>query len=120
MIDLLNIEPSIPKKEDTNRITSRILIVDDDPVTRCVLDGMLRNAGYETICVENLASAENALASNSVSLILLDNHLPDGKGLDLCRKLSLRPTTAQTPILFISANMDIETKIQGFAAGGVD
>jgi len=107
MAEVSNMGLSVSKKEESSRISHQILIVDDDPVTRCVLDGMLHNAGFETICVDNLEGAENALASCSVSLILLDNHLPDGKGLDLCRKLSLHPSTAQTPILFISANMDI-------------
>ena len=55
--------------------------------------------------------------ANQVSLILLDVHLPDGNGLDLCRKIAV---PSGLPILFISANDDVDTKLEGFAAGAVD
>jgi sigma-B regulation protein RsbU (phosphoserine phosphatase) len=97
-----------------------VLIVDDDLTTIRSLDGLLRRAGIETVCAHDLAGATALIHSRPVSLVLLDVHLPDGNGLDLCRRVAADPSNATVPILFISANDDIETKIEGFAAGGVD
>ena len=97
-----------------------VLIVDDDLTTTTILEGMLRKVGFETLCAHNLADAEALALSRPVSLILLDVHLPDGNGLDLCARLTTVPEMAGVPILFISANNDVETKVRGFAAGGVD
>lgn len=94
-----------------------VLIVDDDITTTRVLEGLLRGAGFETLCAHDLLTAERLALSSPVSLILLDVHLPDGNGLNLCERVVI---ASGTPVLFISANDDIETKVQGFAAGGVD
>jgi sigma-B regulation protein RsbU (phosphoserine phosphatase) len=53
-------------------------------------------------------------------LVLLDVNLTDGSGFDVCRALQANPSTSTTPILFISAQEDVSTKVQGFEAGGVD
>ena len=97
-----------------------VLIVDDDLTTTAVLEGLLRRVGFETLCAHNLADAEALALSRPVSLILLDVYLPDGNGLDLCARLMGVPEMGGVPILFISANNDVETKVRGFAAGGVD
>jgi sigma-B regulation protein RsbU (phosphoserine phosphatase) len=97
-----------------------VLIVDDDLTTTRVLEGLLRGAGFATLCAYDLAGAEALVHSQPVSLILLDVHLPDGSGLDLCSRITAEPDLAGVPILFISANSDVETKVRGFAAGGVD
>lgn len=120
MTDLLSAEPALSMNNNGGQRTHLVLIVDDDLVTMQILDGMLRKAGFETQCANNLADAEVMINSYPISLILLDINLPDGMGLDLCRKLSSQPVTAQIPVLFISSNMDVATKVAGFAAGGID
>ena len=102
------------------RIETRVplvLIVDDDLTTVLILEHLLRSAGLETLRAGDLAAGETLFHDQPVALILLDVHLPDGNGLDLCRKLT---ATSSVPILFISGDNDITTKTQGFAAGGVD
>lgn len=94
-----------------------VLIVDDDLTTVLALDGLLRSAGIETLRAENLTKAEALFHAHPVALVLLDVHLPDGNGLELCRKLSV---VSSVPIIFISGDGDIDTKTGGFAAGGVD
>ncbi|HOC58999.1 MAG TPA: SpoIIE family protein phosphatase [Smithellaceae bacterium] len=94
-----------------------VLIVDDDLVTTVTLEALLRDAGLETLRAGNLAEAETLLHTHPVALVLLDVHLPDGNGLDLCRKLT---GASSTPVLFISGDGDVGTKTGGFAAGGVD
>ncbi len=101
-----------PEYDSTN-----ILIVDDDPATTAALETMLRDAGYTALCAHTLADAEVLADKNSISLVVLDVMLPDGNGLDLCRKWS---ATKDFPILFISSLDDLDTKIRGFTAGGLD
>ncbi len=98
----------------------RILIVDDDPTTTHVLEKLLQGAGFDTLCAYDLAGAEALAHDHAVSLILLDVHLPDGNGLDLCERLTADPSLEGLPILFISANDDLSVKVRGFAAGAVD
>lgn len=103
-----------------NRKSPLVLIVDDDPTTTRVLDGYLRGAGFATLCAYDLAGAEALARSEPISLILLDVHLPDGSGLDLCNRLTVDAELAGVPVLFISADGDVATKVRGFAAGAVD
>lgn len=98
----------------------RILIVDDDMITRQVLAGILNGAGFETVTAEDLACAEAVIAQQTIHLVLLDVHLPDGSGLDFCESLGQRSLLRNMPVLFISANDDLDTKVRGFAVGGVD
>lgn len=98
----------------------RVLVVDDDPTTVRVLEGLLHGAGFETLSARDLGRAEALAHSQPISLILLDVHLPDGSGLDLCEKLTAEPALESTPILFISANDDVSIKVRGFAVGAVD
>jgi two-component system, OmpR family, response regulator RegX3 len=77
----------------------------------------MRGAGFETLCAYDLVTAEALVRSQSVSMILLDVHLPDGSGLDLCEKLLSDPALAGLPILFISANDYVTVTFRGFAAG---
>jgi len=99
---------------------SRIFIVDDDPVTTMVLHGVLEDAGF---CVESAGTAGEAfriILRTIPDLILMDVQLPDGDGYELCDRLRHEATAAQIPVLFISANEDLSSKIKGFEAGGVD
>ncbi len=101
-------------------VSAPVLIVDDDTTTTRVLEGLLRGAGFAAVSTHNLADAESYALNHPVSLILLDVHLPDGNGLDLCARLVAQTTTAGIPVLLISANDDLSTKIRGFSVGAVD
>jgi sigma-B regulation protein RsbU (phosphoserine phosphatase) len=96
-----------------------ILIVDDDRVTVRLLDRLLRGAGFSTLSAGDLATAEFLLKAHPITLVLLDVHLPDGNGLDLCARMS-SGSLSDVPVLFISSNSDEATKVQGFASGAVD
>lgn len=107
-------------KNDGKKTLPLVLVVDDDPTTIRVLEGLLHGAGYETVSAGHLADAQALVRSDPVSLILLDVHLPDGNGLDFCKQIMADPVTEGIPVIFISANDDMKTKVRGFAVGGVD
>jgi sigma-B regulation protein RsbU (phosphoserine phosphatase) len=99
---------------------SQILIVDDDTTTNTMLQAILKSAGFLTCSAYDGTGAIEMLRKERPELILLDVGLPDATGIEICRRIHKEPAGAQIPILFISANEDLATKVQGFEAGGVD
>lgn len=97
-----------------------VFIVDDDSSIVRTIDGFLKRAGFRTASAGNVAGALQGIHEQLPDLILLDVNLPDGSGFDVCRSLHAHATAFTTPILFISANEDTSTKVQGFEVGGVD
>ena len=64
-------------------MNARILVVDDDPYTRKLFQGLLRQSRYLLQTAADLASARKALRETDFNLLILDQRLPDGRGLDL-------------------------------------
>jgi two-component system, OmpR family, response regulator len=63
-------------------VIEKVLIVDDELDICYLLSGILRQRNFRTGFVNSLADAVNALRTEPPSLLVLDNHLPDGFGLD--------------------------------------
>lgn len=97
-----------------------IFVVDDDTSIVRTLEGLLGRAGFRTAAAGSVAGALRGISEQHPDLILLDVHLPDGTGFDICSSVHDEVKTSSTPILFISAADDTSTKIRGFEAGGVD
>src|SRR5208283_3673339 len=81
----------------------RILIVDDREQNRYVLCRILERAGYHC---ESATSGKETLerVQSLPDIVILDVHLPDLSGYDVCRKIKNNPQTAQVPVLQISAS----------------
>ena len=113
-----------PAGEDHRDRTSMqemvILIVDDDPTTRYMLQGILRQVGFGTALAEDGGQALTLARNLRPDLILLDVNLPDMDGFSVCQQVHDTPGMVDLPVLFISANDDISVKVRGFEAGGVD
>ena len=60
----------------------KVLIVDDELDICYLLSGILKQRNFRTGFVNSLSDAVNALRTEEPSLLVLDNHLPDGYGLD--------------------------------------
>lgn len=97
-----------------------ILIVDDDATSRRMIEHIMAHVGFRTATAGTVADAQRIIAARKPDLILMDVGLPDGSGFDVCRRVRADVETSQTPVLFISANDDAATKVEGFRAGGVD
>jgi sigma-B regulation protein RsbU (phosphoserine phosphatase) len=104
----------------SHRSSNLILIVDDDLTTNRMIQLVLSRAGFETRCAFDMAEALAATDKWKPDLILLDVNLPDGSGLEVCRQLQSNPGASRTPVLFISSDENVSTKLRGFEAGGVD
>lgn len=94
-----------------------ILIVDDDPHIRDVLQFALEKAGMRVVCAANGQEAVAAFARLSPTLIVLDINMPEMDGLEVCRELR---KTSQVPILFLSSRDEEIDRIIGLEIGGDD
>lgn len=95
----------------------RILIVDDREQNRYILARVLRQAGYQCDYAGNGREALEK-AHTIPSLIILDVHLPDASGFDVCRELKQDPITAHIPVLQISASfISAEDRAKSLEAG---
>lgn len=97
-----------------------ILIIEDEPDISKALEYNLKKEGYDTRACSNLTDGLAAVTENKISLILLDLMLPDGSGLDLCKKLKSDPDYDFIPIIILTAKDDEVDKVVGFELGADD
>lgn len=95
----------------------RILLVEDDNALRGALEEMLHREGYAVVAAPNVQVARQAMRSD-IDLAILDVTLPDGDGVELCKKW--RTEGVQTPILFLTAKDEELDVVRGLDAGGND
>ncbi len=96
----------------------RILIADDREQNRYILSRVLMQGGY--VC-EQASSGREALEKAALlapTLIILDIHLPDASGFDICTRIKTNPATSHIPVLQISASfISGEHKARSLEAG---
>lgn len=98
----------------------RILIVDDELVSREKLRKIMDSFG-QCIVVENGADALRvATSQNPPDLILLDIMMPGMDGYEVCKKLKANRRTSNMPVIFISVRSEEEDEAQGLGLGAVD
>ena len=81
--------------------TPRVLYIEDHDDTRELVTLVLEQRSYEVVSGTTIESAVALAGSQQFDLYLLDSWLPDGSGLDLCKRI--REFDKATPILFYSA-----------------
>lgn len=101
-------------------MSSRLLLVDDDARLTDMLGDYLRHAGFEIGVAGSLAQAAQALEAALPDLLVLDLMLPDGDGLDFCRKLRGDARTRRLPVLMLSARGEPMDRILGLELGADD
>jgi DNA-binding NtrC family response regulator len=98
-----------------------VLIVDDDPIQRRLLEAMIRRFGYEAECVESGESALARLQQNDrppVDLVILDLVMPDLDGMGVLERM--RKSEILVPAIVQTAHGSIETVISAMRAGALD
>ncbi|WP_152228366.1 response regulator [Pseudomonas sp. SCB32] len=103
-------------------MTSRVLIVDDDPVVRELLQAYLGEEGYDVLCAGTAEQAEASLAEaergdQPIDLVMLDIRLPGKDGLTLTRELRVR---SEVGIILITGRNDDIDRIVGLECGADD
>lgn len=97
-----------------------ILIVDDQPTNLKVLLSFLKNHQFQIRIAEDGERCLQVLNNYQPDIILLDVMMPGMDGFETCRQIKENKKTADIPVIFMTALDNIEDKIAGFEAGGVD
>lgn len=97
-----------------------ILVIEDEPDINKTISYNLLTEGFEPISAYNLLEADNWIQSNSPDLILLDLMLPDGSGLDFCKRIKSKDKFSNIPIIILTAKDDEVDKVVGFELGADD
>jgi two-component system, OmpR family, response regulator len=99
-------------------MTMRILLVEDEPHLGAAVQEHVRQAGHAVDWFQRLGDADAAVRSVSYDALLLDLHLPDGKGLDFLR--ALRRRQDGLPVVILTARDMVSDRIEGLKAGADD
>src|SRR5262245_21832015 len=102
-------------------MTHRVLIVDDDPAQRRLLDSMIRRCGHDTVLADSGSTALDLLGqprTRSIDLIVLDLVMPGMDGLEMLSRLESR--SGRIPVIVQTAQGSIETLVQAMRAGADD
>ncbi|HXQ90235.1 MAG TPA: response regulator transcription factor [Acidimicrobiales bacterium] len=100
------------------QVSTRILVVDDEPYITDLLGAALRFEGFDVDTASTGADALALAERGHHDLVLLDVMLPDVSGTEVCRRL--RAQGMRTPVLFLTARDATEDKVGGLTVGGDD
>ena len=99
---------------------ARILVVDDTPEIRELLQIHLETAGYQVLVAGNGQEALAAVAALAPDLLLLDVVMPVVDGYEVCRRLKADEETAFIPIVMLTALQDLTHRLRGIELGADD
>jgi two-component system cell cycle response regulator len=99
----------------------KILVADDDPVSRRLAEKMLKNFGYEVIAVANGREAVRKLSvTGGPRLALIDWMMPELDGLGVCREVRNKQDQSYVYILLLTSKQSSEDVVEGLRAGADD
>ena len=87
-------------------MTNKVLVVEDDPSVRGLLDTLLSAEGYDVVTASDGLAGLVKAASTAPSLILLDLMMPDLGGVRVLEELREDPRLAPTPVLVVTGKVD--------------
>jgi two-component system nitrogen regulation response regulator NtrX len=96
-----------------------ILVVDDEPDIRQLLQEILEDEDYEVAVAENGATARNLWSSRKPDLILLDIWMPDEDGITLLKEW-LEADREECPVIMMSGHATVETAVEATRVGAYD
>src|SRR2546421_9495066 len=98
----------------------QVLVVDDDPDTMSILVRYLQREGFAATQATSGAECLRLATSHPIDLILLDVMMPDMDGFAVCRALKTNASTAEIPIIMLTARDDVDTRAEGIELGVSD
>jgi diguanylate cyclase (GGDEF)-like protein len=103
-----------------NNAEGRILVVEDDVSLRTILRMQLERAGYEVRAAQDGEEALRMVDEDMPDLILLDVMMPGMNGYEVCHALKSEVTTANIPVIMLTARSEQEDRIRGLSGGAND
>jgi phosphate regulon transcriptional regulator PhoB len=101
-------------------MSSRVLIVEDEPDIRALVVHHLKREGYQVSAASSGEEALRQVQAAPPDLVLLDLMMPAMDGLEVCRRLRQDPATAMLPIVMLTAKGDEVDRVVGLEIGADD
>lgn len=108
----------MPESGTNGSQTTRILIVDDDPGQRSLLNSFLKSQGFETAVVDSGEKALEALRAGHFSMMISDVRMPGLSGLETLRQA--RKEHIMVPVLLVTAFTDVRDAVAAMRDGAVN
>lgn len=106
---------------DAKLKAKKILLVDDEPELRRMLETVLRSEGFANVTsAGSVREALEAFRRTSPDLALLDVMLPDGDGFTLCSYLRAFDANRPLPVIFLTAKDETDDRLAGLRSGADD
>ncbi len=103
-----------------NKADFSVLIVDDEIINIKIASVYLNREGYQVFHTTEPLKVEQYVEQHYIDLILLDIDMPRKNGFEVCEDLKKNLETKDIPVIFLTAQTDIEYISRAFKAGGID
>ena len=100
-----------------NPVAAMIMVVDDDIHVLHLMELVLKRLQCSVVTIQDPEEAVRLLDSVTPDLFILDYMMPNINGIELCRYIRTYPTTAQTPVVILSAYYEPEKVTEALQAG---
>ena len=97
-----------------------ILVIDDNEANRLLAQDTLEGEGYRVILAVGGAEGIAAFEREVPACVVLDVRMPGIDGFAVCKQIRGLPTGADTPVIFLTAQRDVDTLDRALYAGGND
>jgi class 3 adenylate cyclase len=98
----------------------KILVVDDNRDNIELVKDIIEVAGHTVVSADDGASALIIAPEQLPDLILLDVNMPGMDGFEVCRQLKQNPATNGIPVIMLTAQSDVDSRVKGLAVGADD
>jgi DNA-binding response OmpR family regulator len=99
---------------------SSILVVDDDPLIRTLVEHKLRLRGFEVVSAESGEDGLKQVAVKRPDLIVLDAMMPELDGFEVLRRLKQDAATATIPVIMLTARKQESDIVSALSSGARD
>jgi len=99
---------------------ARVLIVDDDPVCNFVTVKAMKRSKLEAASTQDPIAALEMAKTEHYDMVLLDVNMPALNGFEVCEKLRQLPGYQKTPVIFVTACGEFQSRAQAVLSGGND
>lgn len=98
----------------------RVLVADDNRDSRDLVSDVVISMGCVPILAENGRVALDKIEADPPDLVILDVNMPEMGGFEVCAAIKRNPATAQIPVIMLTAQSDVDSRVTGLGLGADD